>query len=429
MLRRLEYAFAYVGLLFMAGAFSVLLTPSGAIDSPAVRTFGIVVGLVAVVGLVLHPRTLERALAWYWPTLIPCALALASTVWSVNSDLTFRRGGALLLTTAFAFWLVERFKPRTIIHLVIAAMFTLCVGSLVAIVVFPDMGVHGAPELGAADHTGAWRGLFGHKNDFGRASAFAGVIFIMAGLVDPRRWFVCLVGAALATTLVIGSRSSQAIVLLMLPSAIAALAILLRNQTARTKAVTVTISVCAAVVLYYAANAISSGALALLGKDETMSGRTTIWEVALSALPPEYYLGGGGYGAGWALVVDRITTVFGSTFQHAHNGYIDLFIGLGAVGVLLTLNVVVLILLYSLRATFIAARVEIAPIGLAVAIFFAMGNFAASFLLDYNSIYWVMAVVSFCLLRRPMPASARNEVTIGAKSTHPHHPQRVVDGF
>lgn len=44
-------------------AFTILLTPSGAIESPAVRTFCIVVGFVAVIGLVLHSRTLERALA------------------------------------------------------------------------------------------------------------------------------------------------------------------------------------------------------------------------------------------------------------------------------------------------------------------------------------------------------------------------------
>jgi exopolysaccharide production protein ExoQ len=76
----------------------------------------------------------------------------------------------------------------------------------------------------------------------------------------------------------------------------------------------------------------------LLGKDPTMTGRLPIWQECLHFVGMKPFLGYG-YGAFWTVTSHPARlireAVDWDTLPHAHNGYIDLLLALGVVGLLL----------------------------------------------------------------------------------------------
>jgi exopolysaccharide production protein ExoQ len=83
----------------------------------------------------------------------------------------------------------------------------------------------------------------------------------------------------------------------------------------------------------------SDRVMGLLGRSSNLTGRTEIWSMVISFIPQRPILGYG-YSAFWlgaspeSLVVNR---VLGGPVQYSHNGYLEMLLTLGAIGLLLTL--------------------------------------------------------------------------------------------
>jgi exopolysaccharide production protein ExoQ len=79
----------------------------------------------------------------------------------------------------------------------------------------------------------------------------------------------------------------------------------------------------------------SSGALVgHLGRDASLSGRSTIWAAVLSV--PVNRLFGAGYESFWlGHRLDEVQSVTGMDTSEAHNGYIEMYVNLGWIGVIL----------------------------------------------------------------------------------------------
>ena len=74
-----------------------------------------------------------------------------------------------------------------------------------------------------------------------------------------------------------------------------------------------------------------------LGRDATLTGRTEIWNIVLDVGPGNFLLGRG-YGSFWSgstaeQVWDRLT--YHTHFTQSHNGYIDIYLELGVIGLFL----------------------------------------------------------------------------------------------
>lgn len=138
--------------------------------------------------------------------------------------------------------------------------------------------------------------------------------------------------------------------------------------------------------------------LGILGKDATLTGRTTIWEGVLVSMQDMMVLGGG-YGAGWAVVGPGLLALTGSDVGHAHNGYLDLAVDIGFFGLGLVLMLFGWIGVLAFRNLMRGQRVEISMLGIVVVLFALVGNWAGSFFLLHNTLYWVLPVVAFAMLR------------------------------
>jgi exopolysaccharide production protein ExoQ len=396
--RFLEYVFALGALFFTTGGLTVLLTPENSPNSPLVQVVGVAIGLLALAGLLLRPLSINRAAILYWPMLLLVAFAAFSMMWSDEPDITLRRAGSLILTTIFALWLVERFRSETAFKLVVTTFIALCAACWFVILFDPHMGIHQETDLVAYAHAGSWRGLYFHKNDFGRAISFGAVTFAVAAIVYRRWTIVFMLLFVQAMVLIANSQSSQAIILSIVPSAAVLGLAWLRDKSVTTRTMIISVTVPLLIIVYMASGIIFSAVLEALGKDETLTGRTEIWMGTIQILAQNSIFGGG-FGAGWGPIRDPLKALTGIEVGHAHNGYLDLVADIGVVG----LSMILLLTAWMTRKTFAtylaAPRMAIGLFGFAFAIFYIVGNWAGSFLMLHNNIYWVLLTCTFCFMR------------------------------
>ncbi|HEY5794009.1 MAG TPA: O-antigen ligase family protein [Bosea sp. (in: a-proteobacteria)] len=389
----------------MSEGFLGLLTPDASevmaeVGSPALRNIGMAIGALSICRLALDLPAVGRRLRLCWPVLVPVGVALASIFWSADADLAMRRSLALVLTTLFALFLAIRFDHRQLINCVVAALLLYCVGSLVLIFGAPRIGTHTAAETRFYEHVGAWRGLSAFKNDFGRMAAFSALVFTVVALVRRPRSLVLLGAAGLAVVLVVGSRSGQAVSLLALTGGALLYMLILDRMDRRMRTAFLVMSMPIGLFLLMIGPTLVSMALSALGKDPTLTGRLEIWPAVITALDG-HILFGGGYGSGWGTLVNaRMNELLGRQIGHAHNGYLNLIVDIGIIGLAVTLGVLALLIVQVYRRLSREGAGELVLLAVLTIAFTLAGNWVGSFLLKFNTVFWVLVVFMYSELAR-----------------------------
>jgi exopolysaccharide production protein ExoQ len=318
-------------------------------------------------------------------------LALLSAAWSGQPEVTLRRALALGGTTLFGIYLAARFSARELLSLLAAALAVAAILSAAFVVAVPQLGIS------SAIHEGAWRGVFVHKNGLGHTMALGAFTFVVAGLGSAGlarvAWLAAAVGAAV---LVIGSESTTALALLvvMLPLLGALQLLRWRHRLLAPLLLSILLGAAVAVALVAAR---ASDVLALAGRDGTFTGRTELW-TGLWGLLEGRTVQGFGYGAFWRGTAES-QTVFGAVGWepwHAHNGFLDLLLHLGAIGLVLF----ALAYLGAARSGVSRFRAswrvsDLWP--LAFLAFLALSNLTESSLLQHHGLYWALFVAAACL--------------------------------
>jgi exopolysaccharide production protein ExoQ len=285
-----------------------------------------------IAGLVLLAQRPGRALVGMLrePFLVAMLLvAAASMFWSVAPDQTSRRIVALTLTTLCGVALGSRWRWSQLVE-VTAVTFAIMAGlSLLVAVVAPSIGR--MTDL----FPGAWRGLWLEKNTFGGLMAFAALNFADAALFQPKRQLLWW-GMTAAAILMLGlSTSKTSLVALMLGGSALGFTLLVR----RGGVVAVAASWLAVVAVGTLVTVIALHPdlfLALLGKDATLTGRTKIW-AAVWRLIQQRPIQGYGYSAIWSDEtgwgpLQWIVKQAGFKPEHAHNSWLEQWLGLGVFG-------------------------------------------------------------------------------------------------
>jgi O-antigen ligase len=400
-LRKAEFAVAVFGLFFMSGTLTAYLTPAGSDTAPMVQLIGALIGGFSIIALLASRGAIARILTENWPAILPVMFAVLTLAWSEDATLTIRRSGSLGLTTAFAFWLALRFSSKELFSLVIFASMATVMLNFAAIQVDPALGIHQSYDEFASHHAGSWRGLFGHKNDFGRVIALM-ISFLLLGFIfgfgGRYGRLLALPLAAMAVLMIMNSNSSQAVLLATAVPAAMALLLAMRPMSPTGRSLLLLLSIPVAIVVYLSAQLIFEYTLQALGRDATLTGRTVIWEGVLLALGGTSFAGSG-YGAGWSVIGPRLTALTGVEVGHAHNGFLDLAVDVGFFGLGMTL----LFMLWLGGVAFVnlmrGIRPEVSALALTVVLFSFVGNVAGSFLLNHNSIFWLLLVAAFAKLR------------------------------
>lgn len=407
--RLMEIAIGIFGLFFMSGTLTTILTPQDSETAPMVQVIGAGLGLFALISLLSVRGSIAQIFWLYWPVVLPVLFAVLSLVWSDDLFLTVRRAGSLGLTTAFAFWLAFRFTSVQIMRLLLILAVTVVLANFAFIQFNPSLGIHQVYDLVASNHAGRWRGLFGHKNDFARLIAFAVTILVLGlfyGAGNGYKRLLILPIIVLAVFMIYKAGSSQALLLVTVVPGVMIIFMIMRSMSPSARSLAIVFSIPFAITTVLSVQYILEYVLGLLGRDLTFTGRTVIWEGVMIALRGHEFLGGG-YGAGWDMIQPRLTALTGFEVGHAHNGFFDLAVDIGIVGLVLTMIPMLWVGVYAFRNLMKGIRPEISAIALAIVAFSVVGNFPGSFLLLHNSIYWVLLVVTFSKLRDLQNAGSR----------------------
>ncbi|MDP3660263.1 O-antigen ligase [Phenylobacterium sp.] len=357
--------------------------------------------------LAMSPRDTALAALRQPFLLILLAIVGISVTWSIAPDQSARRAVAVYLTTLGGVALAVRYRWAQMTEVIAATFALLAVVALLAGLLTPSLGR--MSEI----FPGAWRGVWPEKNALGGNMALGFISLAAAAMLNPRRAWLWWSFAALTLALVLLSTSKTSLVSLLLGAgALVFVALIRRGPVMRIATIWAGVVgvVLSAAVLLFAADVVFN----LLGKDATFTGRTLIWDAAMRQIEQRPWTGFG-YEAVWTLKgvwgpLAWIVKDAGFKPQHAHNAWIEQWLGLGVFGL----------------AAFALMWVETAVLA-AVAIFRERGAYlAAPFLLvyglmsltesvavTYNDLRWVLFVavaVKLAWPDRPLDVNPRPAV-------------------
>ncbi|GMM61967.1 O-antigen ligase family protein [Novosphingobium pituita] len=366
-------------------------------EAPMVQALGIAVYLGgAMLGLWgLVQRQLQGRLSISPPLVGYGLLALwvaLSPLWSPMPDLGMRRAVAFVGTVMVSCAIATTIPARDIARVLVHCSVGLIVITLALRLALPVYAVHQAGEAGVAEHAGRLRGSYAHKNELARTLALAIIVLLTFGRVFLRgRWLrpgLVLAGMGLAMM------SGSAKVLLIIPLAVggAWFFAIPMGRAVRCLLLLGMAGLVGLVMLSGVSRLIAGGVFASVGRGGDMSGRSLIWEVAwrFYALHP---LIGQGYATGWAAGAQAYFAQLKLiVIGHAHNGYINTLLDLGAVGLVLALlppaMMAVCLVAFPRR---IADHLR--AFGVAWLVMYLMMNVSGTYLINYNDLYTFTTIV------------------------------------
>ncbi len=309
-----------------------ILAIAGLIFVPVIGSLGAMLFIGSGLLIMLrHMNQSANQLVRFWYLLLLPLFCTVSFLWSQYPGISFRFGLQLSITVVIAIIVANRIPARTFI----LAHFALFAVAMIASIVFPD------PKGQAA----AWSGIYGSKNAL--AGATAVFIVIAFGLAVDRaasvrfRVFAGLwIGVALIPLVFAQSVSA---IMIIPPTVAILLGILLAPGISPLRQVVVLIYgllffALAGLLFLINIEQLTNWFLDTTGKDFTLTGRTDLWNIALSFIA-ERPVFGMGYQAFWVpghQPAEALWFLFGignrSGFSF-HNTYLSNAVEIGILGV------------------------------------------------------------------------------------------------
>ena len=270
--------------------------------------------------------------------------AFISMLWSDYSFTTFKR--AFQITAIFltcVSFLIYTNSEDDIVNPLKYIIYPYLVLTLIVILIIPD--ARGANSM--------WKGLTHFKNELGQLGVICAILcYIIYKSEDSSKGKI-LAGFMifLSAIFTLGSRSSTSIISLFFLIGLAALLsldkIFIPIRIGKTiSIIAVTLFFLLMVGLMAWGPDMNTLVSELFGKDESFSGRTDLWEYLLDERQISYMIGSG-YEAFWVPESNKILNLweeFTWIPLQAHNGYLDILLSTGYIG----LGLLIMILLYYL---------------------------------------------------------------------------------
>jgi len=329
-----------------------------------------------------HLRSAANNVRAAWPLWPVLGLSFLSVAWSAVPTTTLLWAIALLGVSAFGVALAVRFSPQDQAALVAATGAIIALGSIMWVLLLP--GRYGP-------WSGAWEGLYVHKNLLGRIVAL-GVVAAAVDLAIGHRRPLALLAFLLCFGVTVASRSQAS--LLDIVVAVAAAMLLLGARRWPRQATVILAGGAAAIGVALILLLATPAGLALLTRSYTFNGRTVIWKlVTASAMQKPWF--GHGYGAFWPSAPGlNVAAAFYVPINHAHNGFLDVFAELGVAGVVLVCVPLAVIGFAACRQA-LRSRDDGAIWPAVYLVFFVASNAAESGLLRHK-IYWALYAAAAC---------------------------------
>jgi O-antigen ligase len=328
------------------------------VESGKLASTYITLGMLAIVSVAL---TASQNLKPFHSLITPAFVLLCcwigiNTLFSHDVGMSFQRLilTACVIALAASLLLLPHSEAELQLWLGAAALILLALCYL-GVLLAPKLSMHTAGDMFEEHLAGDWRGPFGHKNI--AAPVMAMLVFVGLYLTSRKSLISGIAITGLASVFLVFSGGKSAIGLCVVTLVLSSVVYALKSLWLRA-------AVC--FVPLFTLNALTVGSvfdnrlaeiLKLLPIDTTFTGRTDIWEFAISSLGLRPFLGYG-FAAFWG--TDSIEKLvkddqfeWAATASHSHNGYLDTALTLGYPGLVL----IIFIFVYSpLRDFSVATR-------------------------------------------------------------------------
>jgi exopolysaccharide production protein ExoQ len=387
--RDLEYTYYIFGLLLLTYFFAAFEGRQGIrADMEQQASILSQIGAIIILGglIILVNKCFKRYTSVLKSNLliiIIAGLAVLSFFWSVQPVHTLLRAFALVIVTAFGVLIAVRLKTDEILRLLYLVALIAAIVGLVYFMLFPDLGVH------RDHHYGSFRGTFGHRNQFGRVMALGIASIISLKLYGEYISKKMKISFMIFCGLLLLSQSATSILLGALIGLTYVGLIFLKKF--RTKKYV--LYVYPSILLVILSGILISNfenILTALDRSPTLTGRVPFWFNALTLLFNHNIWLGFGYDAFFN--DPTIASLFlGWMPSSAHNGFIQLVLDLGLIGlaamILIFIRIFVNITQYS-----VLNKKHLW--GFIILVYVLITNIPEAHLLNHARIYWIILVIT-----------------------------------
>jgi exopolysaccharide production protein ExoQ len=321
--------------------------------------------------------------------LLLIGLVLVSFLWSDWPDESWRKALNVVGTSCFGIYTAARFTLKEQLKYMTIALGIVAIFSLLFSIARPSDAI----EMGA--NAGSWRGPMTQKNLLARLMVLSCVISLLSAWIADRGKILAWLSCSVSMLMLMLSGSKTGLLVLIVLLALIPLYRALRWRG------TLLIPILIAVILIggtFGTMVVANWESLLLGfgRDPSLSGRTDLWIASIDKIMERPWLGYGfqafwqdnGGGADiWKIVAYRP--------PHSHNGYLNMALDLGLVGLMLFLLSLAVSYVQSIRCL----QRQKGIIGLFPILyvtFMFMYNHTENTIVEHSSIYWA-GFVSICL--------------------------------
>lgn len=306
-------------------------TPGGEAGSPIKQLFWVLLLLFTLSTRLKGGRPATGMFSAAWPLFVLCLLMLLSAVWSLAPDITLRRATLQCIVISSVMLAITSLQRVDQVFLLIYRVAS-------AVLVFDCFMVLRANGF---DEVGLFRGIHPHKNVVGYIGALSIIIGVWvrrSGLLSSSRWNTAYLITWVALLVLSQSKTSLALTL-----GAPALAIGLWRLSRSLKVglsvpllVGSSVAYCIFAVLFIAGVDVAQVVVDWV-QSVGFTGRDEIWRFLIARFLERPWLGHG-FGGFWDIGPSSPNLLYGTGYvpmiNQAHNGYLDLLLSLGVVGVL-----------------------------------------------------------------------------------------------
>ncbi len=287
-----------------------------------------------LITITLSCLSLRYIRVWPFSTYFGAAIlamsiwALLSPSWSAAPSAAFAKAISYTFTMMTAVYISRRMTINEIVSGALYGLFAVVLISALLAIALPSTA--GSTMF----HPGAWRGLFMQKNVLGRAAlllaVFSYVVIYSPDLYRVKKF--AKVSLIISILVLLETKSVTAIAVFVVFSFALPIFIYLRSRGPIYRSLLLLAVLVLAPTMVLVIEPFISWFAELTGKSMTLSGRVPLWDFAIRKLQASPYTGFG------------IEGFFGTHFdyeffaeqkwiaEHAHNGFLDLALELGLVG-------------------------------------------------------------------------------------------------
>lgn len=329
-----------------------------------------------------------------WPLIIFIGYSIISLSWSIYFTASLYRVLLLFFSSVIAAYLGVRYTSRQFLDILTWLGAVIVILNLLMVAFLPSMGT-----MPGYPYFGAWRGIFWHRNHMGSLEAMFNLVFLL-GLVSGElskklRMLFNVVFYFLTLLLVVLSRSATGVILLVILNFVLLAVFAWLKWGARLRpphyyALVGFVSIAFVIVLFNL-----DFLLGLLGRNTTLTGRVYLWEYLIEKVISLRPVFGYGFGAIWNIDSFRVNTAvtIGWSFPVliADNGYLDILLNLGIVGLLSFLAVIILTCVRVFKSA-ITQHSFISSFPLLIMAYVLLANISFSLFLEFEEFIWVLVI-------------------------------------